>query len=154
MNGSQETFLASFQTAIGKIFQVSMRGFWKYTKAQGLSMPQMFTLRYLYHKGESNVTDIGRELGVTSAAASQMLDRLVQQDLVSRRENPHDRRNKQVTLTDRGRRIIQGSTAARRQWLDDLAKNLTPEEMVEIAATLDLLARRMTELSERNSVAD
>ena len=57
-------------------------------------MPQIYTLMYLYHEGEMRYPDIGVLMGVGKAAASQLVERLVQQDLVERVEDENDRRAK------------------------------------------------------------
>ena len=59
----------------------SMRHFLRYARESGLSMSQFGALFHIHRRGSSGVTDLGDHLGVTSAAASQMLDRLVQQGL-------------------------------------------------------------------------
>ena len=53
----------------------------------------------LYHKGSCDVTAISRYSGVTNAATSQLVDRLVEKQLVERTENAQDRRMKQLSLT-------------------------------------------------------
>ena len=59
-----------------------------FSKGTGLSMPQVSTLFHLHRANECGVSNIGEHLGVTNAAASQMIDRLVQQGLIERIENP------------------------------------------------------------------
>ncbi len=145
---TKDSFLASFQAAMGQLIQVSMRSFWRYIKERGLTMPQMFALRYLYYRGESNISDIARELGVTNAAASQMLDRLVGQGLILRQEDPHDRRNKKLTLTEAGRLLLRESSQAQRAWLDELVKSMSQEELEKLSEAMDILAEKASALSD------
>ena len=72
--------------------QRSMRGIMGSMKQDGLSMPQIYTLMYLYHEGEVRISDIGTLMDVGKAAASQLVERLVQQGLVERVEDASDRR--------------------------------------------------------------
>jgi DNA-binding MarR family transcriptional regulator len=90
----------------------SMRDFHQFTRKSGLSMSQLNALFYIYHGGACGVSDLGEHLGVTSAASSQMIDRLVQLDLLQRSEDPLDRRNKCLALTDKGRAVIRESIEA------------------------------------------
>ena len=143
----KELFLVSFQSAMGQVFQMSMRSFWRYIKKQKLTMPQMFALRYIYHKGKCNISDIAKELGVSSAAASQMLDRLVGQGLILRREDQHDRRNKNLTLAEEGRSLLRESVEAQRQWLDALVESMSSDEMERVTEAMDILARRTSEIA-------
>ncbi len=132
----------------------SMRGFFLYSKTCGLSMSQLGALFRLYHKGARGVSDIGDDLGVTSAAASQMLERLVRQDLVLRSEDPVDRRVKQLVLTDKGRQILHETVRARQGWLEQVAQQLTPQEQEQVVAALTLLIEktdRLDNVSERKA---
>lgn len=61
--------------------------FKRFMDESGLSAPQVNSLFQLYHHGSSGVTQNSTDLGVTNAASSQLIDRLVQQgiDRVHRR---------------------------------------------------------------------
>ena len=86
-------------------FMVSM-------KQHGLSTPQIHALMYIFHAGECQISDIGNLADVSNAAASQLVERLVQQGLVDRREDPTDRRNKRVSLTEMGKKLFQKQNQA------------------------------------------
>jgi DNA-binding MarR family transcriptional regulator len=77
-----------------------------------------------------------------------MLERLVQQELILRSEDPHDRRFKQIVLTDKGRRILQESLHARQGWLDDLAHTLSAGEKEQIVAALNILIDKANQLEQ------
>ena len=124
----------------------SMRGFILYAKEHGLSMPQIGALFHIHRQGAAGVSDLGLDLGITSAAASQMLERLVQQGLAFRSEDPHDRRVRQITLTEKGLRVLHESLRARQGWLDDLAGRLTPGEQEQVVTTLKILIEKTTQL--------
>src|SRR5215510_9126019 len=110
----------------------SMRDFFHFIKATGLSMTQLNTLMRLYYGGPCGISDVGDHLGITNAATSQMVQRLVEQGLLERTEDPDDRRVKQVALTARGRALIELGIEARRRWLEDLTAALNPEQQAEI----------------------
>jgi DNA-binding MarR family transcriptional regulator len=124
----------------------SMRNFIRYAKDNGLSLSQCGALIHLHHSGCAGVTDMGDHLGVSSAAASQMLDRLVQQDLIQRSEDPCDRRGKQIVLTDKGQRIIKEAIRARASWLTDVFDALSPDEEKQIVLALETLIENASQL--------
>ena len=117
----------------------SMREALQFWRKSELTMPQVSTLMRLHHEGTCGVSEVGSHLGVTNAAASQMVEKLVQQGLLERAEDPHDRRAKQLTLTPKGRALIQKGAAAHHRWMDDLPRVLTSEQQAAIAAALDCL---------------
>lgn len=120
----------------------SMHNFLRYARETELSMSQFGVLFHLRRKRSSGVTDLGDHLGVTSAAASQMLDRLVHQGLILRSADPNDRRVMQIVLTDKG------SHRARQDWLVDLADTLSANEKEKITAALNLLVDKVFQLGQ------
>jgi len=128
----------------------SIRNFIHYAKENGLSLSQCGALLHLHHIGRAGVTDMGEHLGVSSAASSQMLDRLVQQGLILRSEDPGDRRVKQIVLTDRGHRIVEETVCARVSWLNDVFDVLSPSEKDRIALALDALIDKASQLGYPN----
>ena len=80
----------------------SMHGFVTYAKGQNLSLHQFGALFHIHRSGGCAVSDISDDLGITTAAVSQMLERLVQSGLIARSEDPNDRRAKRIDLTEAG----------------------------------------------------
>jgi len=124
-----------------------MHDFILYVKENNLSMSQMGALLQIHGKGVCGVSDIGDDLGITSAAASQMLDRLVQQALIERTEDPNDRRAKQIILTDKGRQLLREGVRAHQNWLGELARTLPPAEQAQVIAALRLLLEHAHQLN-------
>lgn len=127
----------------------SMRNFIRFAKESGLSMSQLGALFHLHHKGSAGVTDLGDHLGVTNAAVSQMIERLVQQELILRSEDPTDRRAKQIVLAAKGLQVFQDSVHARLDWLDDLVQTLSAEEKEQITKALKILIDRAKQLEQQ-----
>ena len=126
----------------------SMHDFRDFTRDSGLSMSQISALFQIYHGGTYGVSDIGEHLGVTNAGASQMIDRLVQQGLLERSEDPHDRRSRRLALTSKGLALVQSSIEARRRWLENLTTAFTPEQQEELSAALTLLTQAALRLEK------
>ena len=138
MPPSSDPFIRALQDW-GRIFmRRSMRKMLHYAKGSGLSLSQLSALLHIY-RGESGVSEVGEYLGVSSAAASQMLERLVQMGLVTRTEDPNDRRAKRIALTEEGQRIVEESLSARQTWLNELAENLLDEDKTTITEALEIL---------------
>ncbi|MGD8814105.1 MAG: MarR family transcriptional regulator [Anaerolineales bacterium] len=124
----------------------SMRSILRYARASGLSMSHLSAILHTQRIGSCGVTEIGEHLGVTSAAASQMLDRLVQQGLVLRSEDPDDRRAKRIVLTEKGQRILEEGIRARQSWLNEVSLAFTDEEKEIITSALKMLTERVRQL--------
>lgn len=141
-------FSAAIQSWIGVFMHRSMRSMLLYAKANGLSMSQLGALMHIF-KGTCGVSDIGDDLGISSAAASQMLERLVQQGLITRSEDPHDRRVKQIVLTAHGKQVVQESMQAGKGWLDELATRLSPAEQEQAVEALNILVARASQIEQQ-----
>lgn len=144
MENARETFLATFRKTAGQIMHLSMREFREHARKEGFSISQIMAMRHVYYKGACNISEISEKLGVTNAASSQMLDRLVQQGLISRSEKQEDRRNKQIVLTGKGQQVLRENIQGSQYWLDRLADQLTPEEMKELTAAFSILLEKLS----------
>jgi DNA-binding MarR family transcriptional regulator len=118
----------------------------RFVRGAGLSMPQLSLLMRLYHGGGCGVHDLGRGLGVSSAAASQMVDRLVQAALVERQESPEDRRVRRVQLSTRGRQLVDRGIRRRYRWVDELVGELGADEKASVRKVLPALIEAETRL--------
>lgn len=117
----------------------SMRDSLQFWRESGLSMPQISTLMRLHYRGGCPVSTIASEMLMSNAAASQLVERLVQQGLVTRSDSTQDRRVKLLALTPHGQELVDRSLDARRQWLQTLAQSLAPAQQQAIVDALSLL---------------
>jgi len=138
---STDPFVSTLQTWIDIFMRRSMQNFILYSKESGLSMSQIGALFHI-HRESRGVSDLGDHLGITKAAASQMLERLVQQKLILRSEDAHDRRSKHIVLTEKGSRTLQESMDARQEWLNDLATTFSANEKEQIISALNILIKK------------
>ena len=106
----------------------------------GLSRPQIHALLHIYHAGECRISEIGALSDSSAPAASQLVERLVQQGLVQRIEDPLNRRIKKVRLTGKSLKLIrQGVTSNR--FLMDLITALSPKERETVHTAFGYLAQ-------------
>ncbi len=134
-------FTQSIRSWMDVFMHRSMRGWGLFAKSTGLSMPQFSVLMQLHHKGACGMSEISERFEVTPAAASQLVDKLVQNGFIVREEDPKDRRAKLLNLTNKGRDLVQQGIEERYRWVDQLAERLTDEERVQISKALDIMTR-------------
>ena len=128
----------------------SMRERTHFVKATGLSLPQFGILMQLHFRNNCGISDIGDHFDITKAAASQLVDKLVQSGLIRREEDPQDRRAKLLNLTDKGRALIQQNIEERYRWVDQLAENLTAEERAKVAEAMNIMTQAAKELEPQS----
>ncbi len=142
---SDNTFVHTLQEW-SAVFRRNLVGnFFIYARDNGLTMAQFGAMLRIFHGGACGVSDIGNVLGVTNSAASQMLERLVQLKLITRTEDPKDRRVKQIVLTDKGMRILQESSLAIQSWMENLASMMTAEEQDQAQHGLAILIEKVSQ---------
>jgi len=141
-----EAFVGAVRDWMRVLMRRSMRSFVRYSRQSGLSVSQIGVM-FRINDGRSSLADLGGGLGITSAAVSQMMDKLVQQGLILRSEDPNDRRTKQLVLTEKGRQVINESFRFRQAWLRQLADSLSETEKQQVTGALRLLVQKANQLS-------
>lgn len=74
------------------------------------------------------MSELSRRLMVTNGNLTALIERLVQEGLVSRDPSPEDRRTQIVQLTASGKRAFDAMTPEHQRWIDDLFKGLSTVE--------------------------
>lgn len=124
----------------------SMRGWGLFAKSTGLSMPQFSVMMQLHHRGNCAIGDISERFDITNAAASQLVDKLVQGGFIKREEDPQDRRARMLNLTDKGRKLVQRGIQERYRWMNDLSGKLSAEERAKVTEALNIMTRAAKEM--------
>lgn len=134
-----------FRRVLWQFIHSAMQGLWRYARERGISISQLFILQRIYAntRGGCNVSLISEQMGVSNAAISQTLDLLVQEGLVTRTEDPQDRRHKRILLTDQGEKIVHESLEAEQTWLLDRITDFSDEERALLTEALQLLLQKI-----------
>ncbi|RIQ33655.1 MarR family winged helix-turn-helix transcriptional regulator [Jiangella rhizosphaerae] len=82
------------------------------------------------------INELADRLDLTLATAGRNVDRLVAHGLVERREDPHDRRVRLVSLSETGRTIMTEIDVHRRNALVTFAHSLDPADRDRLFAAL------------------
>jgi DNA-binding MarR family transcriptional regulator len=119
-----------------------------YVKSSGLSMAQFGILMHLYYRHNCGISHLGEHMDISAAAASQLVDRLVQHGLLERTEDPNDRRAKMLALTPKSLELIETSLVARTRWVDELVVAINPDDYAEVETTLSKLTQAVRDIEQ------
>ncbi len=98
----------------------------------GLTFAQMKVLVELQTPEEAHtVTSLAEHLGISVASASRAADGLFRKKLVTRVEDPDDRRVKRLALTAKGRRLADRIISARLASLEEFTGSLEAERATQ-----------------------
>ncbi|HMJ03182.1 MAG TPA: MarR family transcriptional regulator [Conexibacter sp.] len=99
-----------------------------------LTMPQMRGMFVLNGSQQAlALTELAPRMGLSVAAAGRAVDGLVRKGLVSRTEDPDDRRIKRLSVTDDGLAAIVRIAEARREGFRRFAETLDPQRRAVLA---------------------
>ena len=113
----------------------------------GLTLPQLVTLHILEEAGVRTISAIAAALRLSPAATSHLIDRLVTGGLVGRIEDPQDRRQKRVTITSAGRRLVDRVQRERTREMTEAVSVLSPEVCREFGRVLSRVIGELEKLS-------
>lgn len=106
----------------------------------GLSLAHVKLLTMVRWSDCETVSDLALFLGVTPAAASKSVDRLVQRGILRRSLSPDDRRAHLLALTDAGGRLLEAYDDAVQRALQGLFGVFVTPELIGAQDVMDRIA--------------
>ena len=105
-----------------------------------LTPPQYLILRLLHMTGPMRISDVAAHMGVKNPAASMMLHAMFEHDLVTREEDPDDRRATLVSVSKAGEKALHAAEENRRAFFRRVTQKLDPGEWATVIKGLNELA--------------
>ena len=106
-----------------------------------LTIVQLKSLFFIDAEGSTNFRKLARALGVTPPDVTRIVDRLVDQGLVNRRENPEDRRMQILQITKKGKALLTKLRENKTTHLYHILSRLNTQELYMVAQGLRALVR-------------
>ncbi len=104
-----------------------------------LTVAQFKSLFFISSEGSTSVGRLAGALSVTPANITGIVDRLVEQGLVSRAEDPQDRRMALLQATAKGQALIADLNASQISHLSVVFARMSPEELSALVRGLSIL---------------
>lgn len=111
-------------------------------KDASLSLVQFRVLARLWHGVYTN-KELADEVDLSVAAMSRLITGLTRRDLLMRTENPENRREMRINLTDKGRCVFQEIRGTTSRRLGERLKLLSPGERNDLRRALVLLSNTL-----------
>lgn len=102
-----------------------------------VTQAQLKLLTLVQQTDTPSVSDAAAFLGVTKAAASQTVDKLVRRKWLKREEDPTDRRSARLSLTETGRQLLHDYETARAEKLEKVFREYSPADLRRMSDILD-----------------
>lgn len=101
-----------------------------------VTLPQLRVLTLTATRGALSNGEIAAALGVHISNASRLCERLVQAGLLARRDSPSDRRQVQLTITERGTQLLETVTDHRRAVFTEVLDLLPASQQAALSDAL------------------
>lgn len=105
-----------------------------------LTIAQVKSLFFISNQGSTNFRKLAERLKVTPSNVTGIIDRLVEQGLISRTENPADRRVMLLKTTTQGDSLVAALRERRSIYLSKVLFNLSLDELDNVALGMAKLA--------------
>ena len=105
-----------------------------------ITMAQFIILREI-NCGKTSVSQLAEAGHISRPAISRVVDILFNKQLVTRVENPVDRRHVSLSLTTQGERLLAELFKETRQWMETKMGTLSDEELNKLIQSLELLRK-------------
>jgi DNA-binding MarR family transcriptional regulator len=115
-----------------------------------LTIPQLKSLFYVSQHGKVNISGLASGIRVTPANVTGIVDRLVEQGLLTRMPDPDDRRVLWLEVTNKGKTLVNDLREGRAKEMRRILDELTEEELSMVAHGFNLLVRA-AETTEKNA---
>jgi DNA-binding MarR family transcriptional regulator len=110
-----------------------------------VTVPQLNLLKLIAHNGRHQVGELASFLGVSQAAASKNVDKLVRLKLITREVQQSDRRAASLSLTSRGKSVIHKYESLKEEKLKKILESLPPEDLSTLMQGLEKVAHLILE---------
>ncbi|MEO9138877.1 MAG: MarR family transcriptional regulator [Jatrophihabitans sp.] len=111
----------------------------------GLSLARAKVLMRLDAHGPMNQATLAGLLGFAPRSVTETIDGLERDELVTRTEDPHDRRSRIIALTASGRDALQVAMTARSKTMDEIFGVLDPTERAQLVALLKTIRENLAQ---------
>lgn len=112
-----------------------------------LTISQFRFLRILHEQGPSSMSKLSEALRITPPSATVTADDLVNENLVSRKEDTKDRRMVQVSLTGKGANLMELFHQAKKKKWFSIMQSLNNSDRIRLLTTL----RRLLLILEKSA---
>jgi len=104
-----------------------------------LTIPQFRVLNFVSRNRGCSLLEVADHLGLTSPSASTLVDALIERGLMTREEDPMDRRRVRLAVTSRGKAILEDATNATLEYLAGKLAGISAEEREVVARAMKIL---------------
>jgi DNA-binding MarR family transcriptional regulator len=111
-------------------------------KSYGLNFEQIYVLQFLRRHPDARLTEIALEMDLPKFTTSRLLNRLIKEGFITKKQDPVDRRNYHIRLEEKGKKVIVAIETASYTRISANIQGFSPaaiNELVDVAEQLHLV---------------
>ena len=139
LDAQSETILATLRQIIRAIDLHSKN----LAKRYGLTGPQLLVLKELYKKNDLTLGQVAKNVSLSQATVTAIVDRLEKWQFVSRVRNPEDKRKVNIVLSDKATSILESDPDLLQEEFVLRFEKLEGWEQTQLISSLQRIASMM-----------
>ncbi|CAM3455669.1 MarR family winged helix-turn-helix transcriptional regulator [Cytobacillus oceanisediminis] len=108
-----------------------------------ITPPQFVALQWLFEEGDMTIGELSNKMYLACSTTTDLVDRMEKNNLVKRVKDPNDRRVVRIQLLEEGERIIEEVIKKRQEYLKEVLKDFSNEEVLYLKDNLMKLHQDM-----------
>ena len=113
-----------------------------------ITITQFLILDFLHRRKESKMKTLADFMGVSTAAMTGMVDRLIRHAYVTRKFDPRDRRIIKIQLNSKGSELVEKISQKRRQMIVKIFGKISSQERADYLRILQRIYEVLTGKTE------
>lgn len=101
-----------------------------------ITPPQFVALQWLFEEGDMTIGELSNKMYLACSTTTDLVDRMEKNNLVKRVKDPNDRRVVRIHLLEEGERIIEEVIKKRQEYLKEVLKDFSHNEVLFLKENL------------------
>lgn len=118
----------------------------KMVKCSPLPPSHVKVIFYLFNNGSSSISDIASMLAISKPNMTPIIDKLIKEDLVYRKEDPNDRRKIRIDLTEKAHNLALEHKNRLKESLLSKISTLSEEDLFKMSDLVSQLTNIIIKL--------
>ncbi len=126
----------------------------KFVRDEGLAIPQLFTLRFLYYNKPRDLSTIADFMGVSKPTVTGLMNTLEKDGFVKRAHDEEDRRRVDIILTEKSLELFKRFEAKTTFVIEEFLSSIPEDSQMKLNVTMTMLADKLRDAMEYSSIEE
>lgn len=126
----------------------------KFVRDEGLAIPQLFTLRFLYYNKPKDLSTIADFMGVSKPTVTGLMNTLEKDGFVRRAHDEEDRRRIDIILTEKSLELFKRFEAKTTFVIEEFLSSVPEDSQLKLNETMTTLGEKLRDAKECNGTKE